>query len=352
MKQQFTDCLNGNYVKGKSRFLSVGLLSFAISAGLTATQSHAADDPQLNILSFALASERHAGAEGSFRYEVQVNGLVKDDKGMPLPGVTVVVKGTTIGAATDTDGKFSLAIPDEHRNGTLVFSYIGYAKQEVKLSGQAQVNVTMLTDAKALQEVVVVGYGTMEKKEVSSAVTTVTTEDFQKGAFNNPLQMIEGRVAGVTISNPNAADPNTGPAIQLRGASSLRSGNGPLIVIDGLPGGDLRNLAQQDIESISILRDAAAAAIYGSRGANGVVLVQTKRGKAGKVAVTYDSYVEHDRVAAKPDILSAEEFLQRGRDEDRGARTNWYDELLREDNFGQNHSLSVSGGSESTVFRL
>ncbi|WP_461491462.1 SusC/RagA family TonB-linked outer membrane protein [Pontibacter sp. HJ8] len=352
MKQHFTDFLNGNYAKGKSRFLSVGMLSFAISAGLTAPQSHAAAAPQLNTLSFVLTPEMYAGPDRTFRYDIQVNGIVKDDKGIPLPGVTVVVKGTTIGAATDTDGKFSITVPDEHRNGALVFSYIGYAAQEVKLAGQSQINVTLATDAKALQEVVVVGYGTMEKKEVSSAVTTVTSEDFQKGAFNSPMQMIEGRVAGVTISNPNASDPNTGPSIQLRGASSLNAGNGPLIVIDGLPGGDLRNVAQQDIESISVLRDAASAAIYGSRGANGVILVQTKRGKAGKVAVSYDSYVEHDRVAAKPDILSAEEFLQRGRDQDRGARTNWYDELLREDNFGQNHSLSVSGGSENTVARL
>ncbi|HEX8529669.1 MAG TPA: SusC/RagA family TonB-linked outer membrane protein, partial [Cytophagales bacterium] len=185
-----------------------------------------------------------------------------------------------------------------------------------------------------------------------NAVTTVSSKDFVAGAFNNPLQQIEGRVPGLTISNPAAGDPNGNVTLQVRGASSLDAGNAPLIVIDGMPGGDLRTLAQQDIESISVLRDAAASAIYGSRGANGVILVQTKRGKSGKVSVTYDSFIEHDRVAARPDVLSAEEFLAREIDRDEGARTDWYDELIRKDNFGQNHLLSVSGGTENTNFRV
>ncbi|WP_161888620.1 SusC/RagA family TonB-linked outer membrane protein [Pontibacter russatus] len=352
MKHHFTGLLNGRYVKGKGRFFCTSLLSFTMCAGIAATPGHATENPQLKIVSSALASASGVRAGNLPAFEIQITGTVTDGSGTPLPGVTVVVKGTTIGASTNVDGTYSLTVPDEQSNGTLVFSYIGFATQEIPIGNQSVINVTLATDAEALQEVVVVGYGTMEKREVSSAVTTVTSEDFQKGAFNSPLQMIEGKVAGVTVSSTAAADPNAGSSIQLRGASSLESGNGPLIVIDGLPGGDLRNLAQQDIESISILRDAAAAAIYGSRGANGVVLVQTKRGKAGKVTVTYDGYVEHDRVAARPDILSAEEFLERGRDTDRGARTNWYDELIREDNFGQNHSLAVSGGNENTVFRL
>ncbi|MGV3586916.1 MAG: SusC/RagA family TonB-linked outer membrane protein [Adhaeribacter sp.] len=296
----------------------------------------------LHFLFFTVAA---ALAQG-----VAVTGKVTTETGEGLPGVTVLLKGTSNGTATDASGNYSLSIPNG--TGTLVFSFIGYTQQEVAINNRTTVNVLMAPDAKALEEVVVVGYGTVQKRELTSAVTTVTAAEFQQGAFNSPLQMIEGKVAGVTVSNPAAADPNSGPSIQLRGASSLRAGNGPLIVIDGMPGGDLRNLAQQDIESISVLRDAAAAAIYGSRGANGVILVQTKRGKSGKVGVTYDSYVEHDAVAAKPDILSADEFLARGRDQDRGARTNWYDELLRKDNFGQNHSLAISGGSENTVFRL
>lgn len=352
MKHHFTSLSQNSYVRTKGYSMFARLLSVTVCAGMFSTQSYAAEGYQLSMSSSALVSNKEADAGIRPMYEIPVKGTVKDEKGMPLPGVTVVVKGTTVGVTTGADGSFSITVPDEYSNSTLVFSFIGYATQEVKIGNQSVINVSMAADTKALQEVVVVGYGTMEKKEVSSAVTTVTSDEFQKGAFNSPMQMIEGRVAGVTISNPNASDPNTGPDLQLRGASSLSSGNGPLVVIDGLPGGDLRNLAQQDIESISILRDAAAAAIYGSRGANGVILVQTKRGKAGKVRLTYDSYVEHDRVAAKPDILSAEEFLERDRDTDRGARTNWYDELLRKNNFGQNHSLAVSGGSENTVFRL
>ncbi|PRY11667.1 TonB-linked SusC/RagA family outer membrane protein [Pontibacter ummariensis] len=350
MKHQFTDLLDG--VRGKGRVFCTGLLSFTVCAGLSVTQGHAAGTHRWGASPAVTAAAESSLADFMTRFATPISGKVTDDKGMPLPGVTVVLKGTTIGAATGADGSYTLNLPDGQTDGTLVFSYIGYATKEVKIGNQAVIDVKLLTDAKALEEVVVVGYGTVEKKELTSAVTTVTSEDFQKGAFNSPLQMIEGKVAGVTVSNPASADPNNGASIQLRGASSLSSGNGPLIVIDGLPGGDLRNLAQQDIESISILRDAAAAAIYGSRGANGVVLVQTKRGKAGKVAVTYDGYVEHDQVAAKPDILSAEEFLERKRDTDLGARVNWYDELLREDNFGQNHSIAVSGGNENTVFRL
>ncbi len=271
---------------------------------------------------------------------------------MPLPGVSVVLKGTTIGATTGVDGNYSLSVPDGQENGTLVFSYIGFVKQEIPIGNKSVIDVQLETDAKALEEVVVVGYGTMQKKEVSSAITTVTAEELQQGAFNSPLQMLEGKVAGLTISNTAAADPNAGVGIQIRGAATITGTTAPLIVIDGMPGGDLRNLAQQDIASITVLKDASAAAIYGSRGANGVILVQTKRGKAGQVQVTYDSYIEHDEVAARPELLSAEEFLSRGRDTDLGARTDWYDELIRKDNFGQNQSLAVSGGSENTLFRI
>ena len=183
-------------------------------------------------------------------------------------------------------------------------------------------------------------------------MTSVKSKDFLQGASNSPLQMIDGKVAGVSVSNTAAADPNASPSIQVRGASSLKAGNGPLIVIDGMPGGDLRNLAQQDIESITVLKDGSAAAIYGSRGANGVILVQTKQGKAGKVSITYDGYAEHDFVAARPEILSPEEFVANNIGKDYGSRTNWYNELLNKNNFGQNHNLALSGGSESSIFRI
>lgn len=281
----------------------------------------------------------------------RVSGVVKDaTTGEPLPGVNVVIEGSTQGVVTDMDGKFSLDVGGT--NVTLVFSFVGYAPEKVVYTGQNTIDVGLTPDVKNLEEVVVIGYGTLQKKDLTSSVTTVRSADLLQGSFNSPLQMVEGKIAGVTISNPAAADPNRNTDIQVRGASSIDAGTGPLIIVDGMPGGDLRNIPQQDIESITVLKDGSSAAIYGSRAANGVILIETKHGKSGKVTVTYDSFVDHDEVAAKPDLLTAEEFLAHNRDTDHGYRTNWYDELIRKDNFGQNHFLSVSGGDQNTIFRL
>lgn len=282
--------------------------------------------------------------------DVRVTGKVTASNGEVLPGVTILLKNTQISTTTDQEGNFAINVPNAR--GTLVVSYVGYAEQEINVNNRAVINITLEQSQTSLNEVVVVGYGTVQKRELTSAVTTVRSKDFIPGAVNSPMQLIDGKVSGVTVSNPAAADPNRGTDVQIRGASSFLAGNSPLIIIDGMPGGDLRNLAQQDIESITVLKDAASAAIYGSRGANGVILVETKKGKAGSVVVTYDGYVEHDRVANKPDILSPEEFLAKNRDTDRGARTNWYDELLRDNNFGQNHFLSLSGGNQNSIFRI
>jgi TonB-dependent starch-binding outer membrane protein SusC len=281
---------------------------------------------------------------------VLVSGKVTDKDGAAIPGVNVIEKGTTNGTSTDSEGNFTLDLLGE--NPVLVFSFIGFATQEVAVGEQTNLNIVLAPDTKTLEEVVVVGYGTEEKRDITSAIVSVSNKDMLQGAFNSPLQMIDGKVAGLTVSNPAAGDPNRSADVQIRGASSFRAGNAPLIIIDGMPGGDLRNVAQQDIESITVLKDGAAAAIYGSRGANGVILVQTKKGKSGKVTVTYDSYIEQDQVVAKPDVLSAGEFLERNRDTDRGARTDWYDELIRSGNFGQNHFLAVSGGNENSVLRI
>lgn len=279
-----------------------------------------------------------------------VTGTVVDTNGIPIIGANVVVKGTTHGNITDADGKFTIENVPE--NTILQISYIGYKTLDVAVRNKSKVEVTLEEDSENLQEVIVVGYGSTVKKDLTTAVTSVKSKDFLQGASNSPLQMIDGKVAGVSVSNTAAADPNASPSIQVRGASSLKAGNGPLIVIDGMPGGDLRNLAQQDIESITVLKDGSAAAIYGSRGANGVILVQTKQGKAGKVSITYDGYAEHDFVAARPEILSPEKFVANNIGKDYGSRTNWYNELLNKNNFGQNHNLALSGGSESTIFRI
>ncbi len=282
--------------------------------------------------------------------EKPLRGKVTNHEGDPIPGATIIVKETTNGTITDSDGNYTIRdiAPDE----TLVFSFVGMKSKEIKVGANLVLNVTLEQELQGLDEVVVVGYGTMQKKDLTSAVSSVASKDLVQGAVNSPIQMLDGKVAGVSISNPAAADPNRDTDIQVRGASSIDAGNGPLIIIDGMPGGDLRNIAQQDIESMTVLKDGSAAAIYGSRAANGVILVQTKKGKSGRVIVTYDSYVDHDVVSKKPDILSPEEFLSHEIDVDRGGRTNWYDELIRKDNFGQNHFISASGGSENTIFRI
>ena len=283
---------------------------------------------------------------------ITVRGTVTDTSGEPLIGVTVQVKGTSVGTVTDSEGKFSLNnVPS---NSTLEISYVGMQSEKIVLSGRTNVNVILREDTELLEEIVIVGYGGVERRDLTSAVSKVSSKDFLQGAVNNPMQMIDGKVAGVTISNYAASDPNRNPIdnLQIRGASSLESGNGPLIVIDGMPGGNLRNLSNQDIESITVLKDGSAAAIYGSRAANGVIIVQTKSGKSGRVSITYEGYMEHDLVAKKPDVLTPEEFVKRERDTDHGAKTLWYDELLRKDNFGHNHYLALGGGSENSIFRI
>lgn len=298
------------------------------------------------------ASESGDLAEKSIvQQNKKITGVVVDTNGYPVIGANVVVKGTTNGSITDLDGKFALENVPE--NAILLISYIGYKSQEITVKNQTTLNITLIEDSETLDEVIVVGYGSSVKKDLTTAVTSVKSKDFLQGAVNDAMQMIDGKVAGVTVSSTAAADPNSNSSIQVRGASSLKAGNSPLIVIDGMPGGDLRNIAQQDIESITVLKDGSAAAIYGSRGANGVILVQTKQGKAGKTTISYDGYVEHDFVASKPDILDAESYLANVTGaKDYGYRTNWYDELINKSNVGHNHNISLSGGSETTIFRI
>ncbi len=280
----------------------------------------------------------------------QITGRVVDSQNEPLIGVSILVKGTTLGTITDFSGNYSLQVSV---GNTLVFSYVGYTTKEILIGNQTIVNVTLEEDSKVLNDVVVVGYGSTVKKDLTTAVTSISSKKFLQGAANNPMQLINGKIAGLSISGEAISDPNADPnKLQVRGASSLKAGNTPLIVIDGMPGGDLRSLSQQDIESITVLKDGSAAAIYGSRAANGVILVQTKQGQIGKVSISYDGFMEHDFVADRPDILSADEFIKHGIDTDHGYRTDWYDELINKNNFGHNHNVSLSGGSESTIFRL
>lgn len=274
---------------------------------------------------------------------INVTGTVSDAAGEPLIGVSVSVKGDpTNGIATDFDGVYSLNVPS---NATLLFNYIGYKAVEKAVNGQTTINITMEEDSEVLEEVVVVGYGSLSRKELSSSIVQVNRDDFQKGAMNSPMEMLTGKVAGLNVSSTASANPNSAADLQVRGATSLSAGNGPLIVIDGVAGGDIRTLAPQDIESMSVLKDAASAAIYGTRGANGVILVTTKKGtgEAGRPVITYDSYGALGVAKDKPEVLSPYEWRLARRGNDYGASTDWYDLITRDVSYDTNQYVSIDG---------
>jgi len=277
-----------------------------------------------------------------------VSGTVTDgDDGSPLPGVNVLLKGTTSGAITDFDGNFSINVSGEE--ATLVFSYIGYLTQEVIVGNQTTINVALPLDVQSLAEVVVVGYGTQEKKEITSAVVSLDAKEFNQGNINDPTQLLQGKVPGLSVSS-KGTDPNGRPAIRLRGISTIGANTEPLIVIDGVIGASLDNVDPNDIESVNVLKDGSAAAIYGSRGSSGVILVTTKSGKSGSVRVDYNVYGAMDTKARLLPTLSSSEFIALGGN-DIGANTDWIDEVTRTA-YSQVHNLSISGGTETTSFRV
>lgn len=312
-----------------------------------------------------------------------VTGTVLDNLGAPLPGANIVEKGTTNGTQTDFDGNYSITVNDS--DAILVFSYIGFSTKEVAISGQSTINVTLDESAAGLDEVVVVGYGTQKKSDLTGAVTSLGQDDMNPGGNASVDQLMLGRAAGVQISQSSSA-PGGGLSIRIRGASSVNAGNDPLYVIDGFPidnspnlsGGGaaqvgdnqsprnpLNSLNPADIQSIEILKDASATAIYGSRGANGVILVTTKKGREGSVNVTYDAYAGIQTVAKQIDLLSTSEYIntintlstEQGNSvvfsaediSNIGNGTNWQDEVFRSAPI-TSHNLSLSGGSEKTSY--
>src|SRR5690606_7656930 len=199
---------------------------------------------------------------------IPVSGLVLDDQGEPLPGVSILIKGTQQGTITDSEGRFSIQIPDE--NTVLVFSFVGYISQEITVGNRTHIDISLVSDQKALEEVVVVGYGTMKRSSLTGAISTIDTKQIESFPSVNALNSLQGQAAGVFISP--SRQPGEDPSIRIRGSRSLSASNSPLLIIDGMPG-SWDNLASNDIESIEVLKDAAATAIYGSRAANGVILV-------------------------------------------------------------------------------
>ncbi|MCD8165740.1 MAG: carboxypeptidase-like regulatory domain-containing protein [Bacteroides sp.] len=276
-----------------------------------------------------------------------MNGIVSDEQGEPLIGASILVKGTNNGTITDIEGSFSLSgVPE---NSTIIVSFIGYDTQEVSYKGQNFLNIKLKDNTELLDEVVVIGYGTLAKKELSSSIVQVNRSDFQQGAVGNPMELITGKVAGMSVINDAPANPNAGTSLQIRGATSLSVSNSPLIVIDGIQNGDMRNLAPQDIESMTILKDGASAAMYGTRGANGVILITTRRGSgaAGTKRVTYDGWFGVNIEKNKPDILSADEFRRSMRAYDYGASTDWSAAIRRDLSYDTNHYIAIDGSTQS-----
>lgn len=289
-------------------------------------------------------------AQTMWAQTLTVVGTVSDAKGEVLIGATVMVQGTTVGTVTDFDGNYELGnVP---ANGTLEFSYVGYETQSIAVEGKKRIDVVLTDDTQLVEEVVVIGYGSLSKKEVSSSIVQVDAKNFNAGAMNNPMEMLNGKVAGLNVSTTAAANPNSSSDLQIRGAGSLTANNAPLVVIDGIAGGDIRNIAAQDIESITVLKDAGSAAIYGTRGANGVILVTTKKGKgeAGSFTVTYDSYAACNIANARPRVLTPEEFVRSRRGTDYGYRTDWYSQIVKPATYDVNQYVGISGSTKSGYY--
>ncbi|MCB0664675.1 MAG: carboxypeptidase-like regulatory domain-containing protein [Saprospiraceae bacterium] len=277
-----------------------------------------------------------------------VTGVVSDaESGDPLLGASILVQGTSSGTVTDFDGSYTLDVPAG--STTLIFSYTGYGTQEVELGDQNTVNVT-LSAGTELEEVVVTGYGTQKAKEVTGSIAHVGADDFNNGNINNATQLLQGKVGGLVIARPGA-NPNQGFSIRLRGLSTVGASTEPLIVIDGVLGGDLNSVEPQDIESIDVLKDGSAAAIYGTRGASGVILITTKRGQAGQSTVNYSGQVTFETKDRVIDVLSPDEYRAFGGGNDLGASTDWFDELTQT-GVSHLHNLSLSGGNAQTTYRL
>ena len=273
----------------------------------------------------------------------QVTGTVTDTDGEPLTGATIVVEGTKLAAAADIDGNFSLnAKPGQ----VLKVTYVGKLPAEVKVqSGKTHYNIVLESDDKLLDEVVVVGYGTMEKKRVTSAITSISADDMMSGLGGATIATaLQGKISGLTTTG--SASPNASNGYQLRGVASVNAGQGPLVVIDGIPGGDLRAINQEDIQSIDVLKDASAGAIYGTRAAAGVILVTTKKAKEGKTQVNYSCELSIESVRKHLDLLSSQEYIERGLGQDYGYDTDWYKELTRDNPLSQRHVLTISGGTK------
>lgn len=286
--------------------------------------------------------------------QINVSGTVTDASGEPVIGASVVAVDSQGGTTTDIDGNYVVSVDPK---GKLRFSYIGFTTQTVAVDGRATINVVLQENTAVLDEVVVIGYGTMDKKELTSAISHVGEKDFLSVSSLDPSMMIQGKVPGVSITNTGAGDPNNQASIQIRGVSSRSAGLGPLIVVDGVPGGNLTNINPNDIASFDILKDGAASAIYGTRGSNGVILVTTKKGsKDGQTHASYSGTFAWDKVKKELDMMSAQDYrdVRLGWGDtgvDLGGNEDWLDAVTRT-GFTMQHTLTLSGGNEKSNYRV
>ncbi|TDE18410.1 SusC/RagA family TonB-linked outer membrane protein [Dyadobacter psychrotolerans] len=304
------------------------------------------------------------------RAVIDVSGKITGDNGEELPGVSILLKGTTTGATSDVNGVFKLSIPEG--NGTLVFSYVGYLTQEVQVNNRSIIDVKLLTDTKALEEIVVVGYGTMKKSDVTGAITSVKAKDITAIPTTNALRSLQGKVSGIDITQ-TSGQPGANINIVLRGNRSLKADNKPLVLVDGIPYGSFIDINPTDIASIEVLKDVASTAIYGTRGANGVIIITTKKGVSGKSTLSVNSYVSMNKKALYPKMMNGQEYAQQKReayrttngdvyrkDEDifqvtelqyikDGQFEDWQSYIFH-NGLMQNYEVNLTGGSEKTTF--
>src|SRR5687767_3949717 len=321
--------------------------------------------PAMLFISICILNPSNAFAEKNFYEKINANaqtisGTVKDAvTGSGLAGASVVVKGSTEATTTDASGNFTISVPDN--NAILVISYVGYVLREVPVGNNTRLEISLESTASELAQVVVVGYGTQRQKDVTGSVKSLKSESFNRGIINSPQQLLQGKVSGVNVTSATG-EPGGAQGITIRGPGGVRSGSTPLFVVDGLPldnastgGGDPLNfLNPEDIESFDVLKDASATAIYGSRGANGVIIITTKKGKAGVSQLGLSASLGFSTLANKIPVFTADEFRREvprigGTLDDKGGSTDWQD-LVTRTALTQNYNVTLSGGAEKLVY--
>lgn len=303
---------------------------------------------------YVIISSKDNDLSTNVQQQKSVSGKVIDLTGASLPGVSVVIKGTTIGVITDANGKYSLSKVSE--NGILQFSFVGMKTQEIKIGSQTEINVKLEEETVGIEEVVAIGYGTQSKRDVTSAINTIAPKEFNKGIVTGVNSLLAGKVAGLFISQPGS-DPTKGATVQLRGSSTLAGGSQPLYVIDGFPGADISSVAVEDIKSITVAKDASSTAIYGTRGANGVIFITTKRGETGKTTLDYHTYYGVETISRRNQVATGDQVraqlklvnLPLAVTDNDGANTDWQ-KVISRTGLTKNNNIELGGGTEDTHY--